>query len=74
MPLSVNSFLNEVEEIKNKVTALSSKKNSVLGAETAYQFLINFDWDNYKEIRRNITSAYQKSLPTAKLNRHFKNK
>lgn len=70
MPLSVNSFLNEVEEIKNKVTALSSKKIQYL----ALKPLINFDWDNYKEIRRNITSAYQKSLPTAKLNRYFKNK
>ncbi len=28
MPLFVNSFLNEAEEIKNKVTALSSKKLS----------------------------------------------
>lgn len=45
-----------------------------LGAETAYQFLINFDWQNYKKIRRDITSAYQTSLPLAKLNRYFKNK
>ncbi|MCS5984807.1 patatin-like phospholipase family protein [Klebsiella quasipneumoniae subsp. similipneumoniae] len=45
-----------------------------LGAETAYQFLINFDWHNYKKIRRDITSAYQTSLPLAKLNRYFKNK
>ncbi|MFM4236651.1 hypothetical protein AB8Q34_26715, partial [Klebsiella quasipneumoniae subsp. similipneumoniae] len=45
-----------------------------LGAETAYQFLINFDWHNYKKIRRDITSAYQTSLPLTKLNRYFKNK
>ena len=40
MPLSVNSFLNEVEEIKNKVTALSSKKIQYLALKPLINFLL----------------------------------
>ena len=39
MPLSVNSFLNEVEEIKNKVTAMSSKKIQYLALKPLINFL-----------------------------------
>ncbi|MFK3707752.1 patatin-like phospholipase family protein [Klebsiella sp. NPDC088457] len=43
------------------------------GAEAALRFLNNFDWLRYKDIRRDIASAYKTGIPDEKIQRYFKN-